>query len=277
MSVYIQTGFFGDEYGLEHPRIGYDRANGTVDASTEAAGFAGDNAATVRVDTAWRPTSLPGLLADWELNFDTPTLVSYFGIAAHDLGTQGAFIRIQATTDGGSTWTSIAGLNAIEPEDDSAILCLFDPVSVDGIRVRIESADDNPTIAVMATGEVMEWPRKAVWTGTPITEGDRLSFDNNLTGTGIVIGRTKESDGLEFSMQVDNLSEDWRTSTFKSFKAYANGEQAAFFIAQRALYYPDEVAYAWTTDTVRMSRETPNRRVSGSVTLNCIGYRQNLD
>lgn len=197
-------------------------------------------------------------------------------LPAHDLGTQNANISIQTTSDGGGTWDTVTGLGSIEPEDDSAILCLFDTVNVDGYRVQINSADGNPTIATIAGGAVMEWPRKAVWTGTPITEGDRISFTNNSSETGVWLGRTKTSDGLEFPFVVNNLSEDFRTGDFKDFKDYANGEDAAFFIAPRPLDYPDEVAYAWAADTVRMTRDTPNKRVSGTVNLNLIGYRQDL-
>lgn len=274
MSVYIQTGFNGLTEDLNHPRIAFNRRReGTGTGSTEAAGFDAVNAGTVRLDTAWRPTAVP---ATWTNIFLNPRNVQYVGIAGHDLGTQNASIAIQTTVDGGSTWDTVAGLGAITPEDDSAILCLFDTVNADGYRVAINSADDNPTIATIAGGAVQEWPRKAVWTGTPITEGDKISFSNNTSETGVLTGRTRVSDGLEFQVTVNNLSEAFRTGDFKEFKAYANGEDAAFFIAHRPLDYQDEVAYAWATETVRMTRETPNHRVSGSVTLNLMGHRQDL-
>lgn len=142
--------------------------------------------------------------------------------------------------------------------------------------MAINSADGNPTIATIAGGAVQEWPRKAVWTGTPITEGDRITFANNTSDTGVLVGRTVVSDGLEFQVTVNNLSETFRTGDFADFKAYANGEDALFFIAPRPGDYPDEVAYAWATDVVRMTRDTPNNRVSGSVTLNLMGHRQDL-
>lgn len=273
MSVYIQDEFFGYTYDLDHLRIAHDRVSGTVSSSTETAGYADGNAATVRVDSAWRPTALP---ANWSTVLSSATTLSYVGIAAHDLGTQGASITIQTTTDGGSTWDTVTGLSALTPDDDSAILCLFEPVSADGYRVIINSADAVPTIAVIAAGDVMEWPRPCVWTGTPITEGDQISFANNQSETGAWLGRTRVSDGLRFQVQVSNLSEDFRAGDFKAFKAYANGENAAFFIALRPGYYPDEVAYAVSSDVVRMSRDQPNRRISGSVTMNLSGYRQDL-
>lgn len=274
MSVYIQTGFTGLAYDLNHPRIAYRRRGATnAVASTEASGFAALNAANVRVDSAWRPTALP---ANWSIIFNTPRRLSYVGIAAHDLGAQNADISIQTTSDAGSTWDTVAGLGNLTPADDSAILCLFEEETFDGYRVLINSADSEPTIASIAGGPVMEWPQKSVWTGTPITEGDRITFADNMSDTGLLVGRTVVSDGLEFQVQIDNLSEAFRTGDFAAFKAYANGEDALFFIATRSEDYPNEVAYAWSSSLVRMSRDRPNKQISGSVTLDLMGYRQDF-
>ena len=275
MSVYIETGFNGDEYDLTHPRTAHLRrgTSGGVVASSEASGFAATNAFDRRLDTAWRPASATG---DWYVTFASARTVEYVGIAGHDLGTQNATIRIQYTTDTGSNWTDFTGLDAIEPSDDSTIFCLVDPIQADGYRVVIDAADAAPTIATIAGGSVTEWPQRAVWTGQPITESDQITFANNSSDTGVLVGRTVESDGLQFSVQVDNLSETFRRVRFNTFKQYANGEDAVFFIATRPGDYPDEVAYAWATDVVRMTRERPNSTNSGSVTLNLRGYRQDL-
>ncbi len=276
MSVYIETGFNGDNYPLTHPRIGYVRRGAAnAAASSEASGFAAVNAGTVRTDSAWRPTSLPGSAANWNIVFNSPRTVGYFGVAKHDLATQNAEIRLQTTSDGGATWDGINGFEAITPTDNSAILFLFDPVTVDGIRLRINSADDNPTIATMGTGEVMEWPQPCTWTGTPITEGDQITFSVNRTDTGNWVGRTKVSDGLQYAMAIENLSETFRSGDFADFKAYANGEDATFWVASRPGDYPDEVAYAWALDVVRMERARPNATNAGAVTLNLQGLRVN--
>ena len=84
---------------------------------------------------------------------------------------------------------------------------ILDPIEVSEIRIRIESADDNPYIGVIAVGRLDEWPRLADWTGQPITEGDQITFSDNISDSGSFIGRTKVSDGLTYTMQVDNLPE----------------------------------------------------------------------
>lgn len=272
MSCVLEAEFVGNTYNTDHPRTCHKRAVGTATATTEASGFSASFANSPRLDNFWQPTALP---ATWTLTLDANETVSYFGIAAHDLGTQNAAIKVEYKLDAGS-WTELNFGGDHEPEDNSAILFLFDMLEVSEIRLTVVSADAVPTIGVIATGIADEWPRKSVWTGTPITESDNISFANNSSDTGVLIGRTRVSDGLKFQVSINNLSEDWRKSTFKSFKAYANGEGAAFFIATRPGDYPEEVAYAWSNNVVMMSRDTPNKRVSGSVALDLMGYRQSL-
>jgi len=119
------------------------------------------------------------------------------------------------------------------------------------------------------------WPRPFVWDGRPITEGDQISFENTIAVTGNWLGRSVVSDGLQFELTMMHAPEEWRQTRFKRFKRYANGENAAFFIAARPEDYPDELAYAWATNVVTADRAMPNKRVSTSVTLTCQGLRPN--
>lgn len=270
MSVFIETGFTGDVYPLTHGRVCWNWHNaGTISASTEASGFDAENALPPRTDSAWRPTSATS--ATWTQSFSSSREVGFIGIAKHNLGTLNANINIQYNN--GVSWGGYAGLTNLEPDDDSPLLFLVNPSLVDGVRLLINSADDNPTISVIMCGIADEWPRPFVWTGQPITEGDRKTFRNNISLTGNWLGRSIQSDGLQFELTMNNASEAWRQGDFQDFKAYANGEDAAFFVAPRPGTYPDEVAYAWATEVVTASRERPNAANSTSVTMRCQGLR----
>lgn len=271
MSVYVASGFTGMTYGLTHGRVCWDAFTGTVMGSTAAAGFPAVNAASVRTDSAWRPTVLP---ATWTLTFAAPQTVSFIAIAKHDLGTLNATIAVEYDAAGGlEAWEAFAGLGAVQPSDDSPILFLVPATSSDAIRIRITAADGNPTIAVIRAGRADEWPRPFVWTGVPITEGDRISFDLTTSMTGNWLGRSVASDGLQFDLTMNHASEEWRQGAFAAFKRYANGNDAAFFVAPRPANYPNEVAYAWAAEVVTATREIANARISTSVTLRCQGLR----
>ena len=270
MGVVIATGFTGTTYGLKHGRVCYDWGrDGTATATTAAAGFAAVNALPPRTDSAWKPTAIP---ATWTLTYPTARDVSFVGIAKHDLATTNATIAIEYLV--GATWTAFPGAGALEPADNTPILLLTALTNVDGVRVRITAADDEPTVSIIMVGLADEWPRPFVWTGQPITEGDRIGFENTIAVTGNWLGRSVVSDGLQFGVDMNHVTEAWRQTDFQAFKAYANGEDAAFFIALRPLDYPDELAYAWATNVVTAQRSTANKAISTSVSLQCQGLRQ---
>jgi len=269
MAVVIATGFTGTDYDLKHGRVCYEWfRDGTPHGTTAASGFAAANALPPRSDSAWRPTAIP---ATWRLTYPTARNVSFVGISKHDFGTLNATIAIDYLV--GTTWTAFPGADALTPADDTPILLLTAITNVEGVRVRITAADDEPTVSIIMVGLADEWPRPFVWTGQPITEGDRIGFENTIAVTGNWLGRSVVSDGLQFGVEMNNVTEAWRQTTFKAFKAYANGEDAAFFIALRPLDYPDELAYAWATNVVTATRAMPNKRISTSVSMQCQGLR----
>ena len=272
MAVIIATGFSGTTYPLTHGRVCWDwPRDGVPSATTSASGFPASGALPVRTDTAWRPTAIP---ATWTLAYPSTRNISFLGIAKHDLGTRGATIAIEYDVAG--VWTAFAGADAIEPADDNPILLLAPVTACDGVRVRITASTGNPSLSIIMAGVADEWPRPFVWSGQPITEGDQIGFENTIALTGNWLGRSVVSDGLRFELTMANAPETWRQGAFKDFKAYANGEDAAFFIAARPDGYPQELSYAWATSVVTASRAISNKQASTAVTLSCQGLRPNV-
>jgi hypothetical protein len=271
MSVVIATGFTGTNYPLTHGRVCWEwYTDGTPSASTAAAGFGADLALPPRTDNAWRPTAVP---ATWTLTYPDARDVSFVGIAKHDLGTLGATIAVEWYD--GSVWAAFPGASALTPADDSPILLLTAVTEVEGVRVRVTSTTDSevPTISVIMVGLADEWPRPFQWTGQPITEGDRIRFENTIAVTGNWLGRSKVADGLAFDVTMNHATETWRQTAFADFKEYANGEDAVFFIALRPGDYPAEVAYAWAVEPVTAVRSLRNRQASTTVNMALQGLR----
>ena len=266
MTVYIETGFVGVLQPLTHGRVCYQRAPGTAAASTAASGFPAANAGTLRTDSGWRPTALP---ATWVLTLEATGPVSYIGIAKHDLASLGAVFSVDYNL--GAGFVAYPGLSGITASNDKPLLFLVSPRNVTAIRLTVTSADAMPTIAVISAGVAMEMPRPFVWTGQPITEGEQVAFEDTRSQTGNWLGRSIQSTGLQFSLTMNNASETWRQGAWQDFKAWANGEGAAFFIAARPFGYPEEVSFAWMNDTARANRGRPNKTNSTEITLNCQG------
>ena len=267
MSVILQNGFVGIEQGLNHPRLCWRRLAGTVTASTEAEGFDAEFAYAEELVNAWKPTAVP---ADWTLTFPIAAPVSYVGIGAHTIGTSGATVEIQRLVSG--TWTTFPGC-AVTPSNDDAILFLIAPTDLGSIRVRVIGAVAE--IGYILVGRATEIPRLARFTGLPITESQQVEYRDNTSMKGKPLGRTLQRDGLEFSVEIDNLPEAFRASEWRAFRdAMERGGRQFFFYAARPEKYPDEVALAWQRQPEPFERAIPNARVSGSIAMTCGGYRQ---
>jgi hypothetical protein len=261
--IVLKPYFAGIAYPLSHPRIGWRKAQGTIAGSTSAAGFAAANAGTDRTDSFWRPTALP---ATWTVTLDAAQVISYAGIAAHDLATVGATVFFE-TWDGANWQTQ--GQNV--PTDNGPIFFLFNEISTTQYRVRV-TGSAVPTIAVIRAGRVMEWERLATYAPSVSFERtEQTSYNTNLTDGGQWAGRSVIRKETRPNMQVDNLSETWIASEFDAFRAAAR--DVPFFIADRPSQYPASVAYAFATGELTPDRAIPNARVANSITLDLQGFR----
>lgn len=267
MAVIVETGFTGVAQSLKNPRVGWHQEPGSIAATNAASGFPAANAFTPLTYTGWKPSSAPASL---RITFDAAASPSYLAIAAHTIADEGATVTVRKLV--GGIWSDWGGNTSITPATNDAILFLLEPQAVDGIGIEVTGG--TPIIGVLRAGDVMEWPRRAMWTGLPITESRQFRYNVNQSESGNWLGRTQVSDGLEFQVQIDNLSEAYRTGDFKDFAAHCNTGDATFFIAPRPLDYEDEVAYAWSNDTVRMNRDLPNKAGSGAVQLSLRGYKE---
>ena len=268
MSVVLQNGFIGIEQGLNNPRLCWRKVAGTVTASTEAEGFDAKFAYAEELVNAWRPTAVP---ADWTVTFADDAPVSYVGIGAHTIGSSGATVKAQVP-DGSGGWNDVPGCVAT-PSDDAAILFLLSVQDVGAVRVVVSEAIAE--IGYILTGQATEIPRLAQFTGLPITESQQVEYRDNTSMTGKPLGRTLQRDGLEFTVEIENLPETFRATEWAAFRqAMERGGRQFFFYAPKPEKYPDEVALAWQRQPSPFERAIPNKNISGAINMTCGGYRQ---
>lgn len=265
MSVVIASGVTDTHL----PRIAWDhRTGGTISAASESPGYEAIRATDQNTYDGWRPANLSGARS-WEQTFGFSPANDYCGIGAHDLGSKNCTIRIQYFD--GASWINI--LPGFQPTNDSALLILFPRVSSTAFRVVIVNGDAPPTLGFIAFGQQTVIPQRAQYVGDPIDEGTQVRLRHNLSATGNFLSTTPESNGLSFSLQFNHLSETFRQGAWRGFKDYAE-RGGSFFVAPRPGGYPDEVAYSWLGGRANVSRQIPNRAISGSVSIDCIGYKR---
>lgn len=264
MSVIVSQGVFDRDL----PRLAWRNETGTITASTEADGFDAAFAYAEEVVNAWKPTAVP---ADWTVTFSTDKLVSYVGIGAHTIGSQGATVKVQVS-DGSGGWDDVAGA-VTSPTDNTAILFLFPEMTKSAVRIVMTGAVAE--IGYILVGAVTIFPRRSSFTGLPITESQKVEYRDNTSMTGKPLGRTLQRDGLEFTVEVKHLPETFRSNEWAAFReAMERGGRQFFFYAAKPGSYPDEVALAWQRSPAPFDRAIPNKAVSGQISMTCGGYRQ---
>lgn len=274
MAVIIGDAYTGTTEPIENARVCYQAHAATAAASGSATGT--DPAWVIDGET-WSVWEGDAATVTLTLDFGATALtVDYIGIGAHTLGSTGADVQVQFQLTDGGAWTTPSDISSHSPTDDSAILFLFEPRDVFGVRLSMSGGSAAPKIAVFQSGEALEFPRKALFTGLPISESEQIRYRHMQSVRGDVIGRAVEGAHLEFEVTVQNLAETFRTASgspsWSGFKDHTK-DTGPFFVASKPEDYPDDVAYARAVERPRFERAIPNRAISGVTTISCIGYR----
>ena len=179
--------------------------------------------------------------------------VNYFAIARHNLGTSGATLAFQYSSDG-SSWT-----DAISPlvlSTDNVVIYEFDTVFARLFRLLITPGSEPPSIAVLHIGETLVLQRRIYVGHTPLPYGRKTTVSNGRSESGEFLGRTLRRQFLESSVDLQNLTPAWYRQHMDPFVEAARTRP--FFWAWRPAQYPSEVGYAWLTDDVKVSNQRPN-------------------
>lgn len=258
--ITIEAGFYGLDHPMKHPRICGFPLTGTVAASTETAGFDATLAANQMTYQFWRPTAIP---ATWEIAFSGSRAISYFGIAAHTLGSNGCTVNFQ--TWNGATWDT---LGSQTPTDDGPILFLCARRNVTKARIQI-TGGTVPDIAVIQFGDATEFPQKAAYVGRRDYEQlIQTEYRTVQSDGGHVLGRYSDRKSQVISLSVENLSEAWKSAILDPLITHL--KSYAVFVADRPSVFLKSVAFGQTKGDVVPERSAPNDLVSISVTIEFI-------
>ena len=234
-----------ESYPLTHARIGWHRYDGSVSASSAAAGFPASAAKSMNTYEFWKPTSLA---AWWKIDLGSAKVVNYCGIAVHDWS--GNDVTVQYSTNN-TDWISINSASYVI--DSAPLLFLFPSVSARYWRVFI----DGPTVGVAAHirfGEMLSMMRPFFAGHTPIPLSRQTVIQPNVSERGQFLGRSAIRSGVQTSAEWMHLDPDWYRANFDPFVQAARTD--TFFFAWRP--DPDspsknDVAYCWTNDDIAPS------------------------
>jgi hypothetical protein len=211
--------------------------DGTVAASTEATDAPVENALTDSTWDYWQPTTTSGTV--------TLTLAgtaSALGIAAHDLGTQGATINVKA--DGVSVLDS-----TVSPADDTPILILFDSTtSATNWSVEITGASAAFSIGNMVLGVPLVFESGVVPSYTPLYMADNVELLMNQSLGGQFFQNRVIRKSAETSIQLNILERSFiEGATFQNFRDYYNDGKTFYWAAGPSVFEKD-VAFCRRTN-----------------------------
>lgn len=248
-----------DSIDGRNPRIGWHNlvAPDNVSADEEADDEPVVNIANEATYLRWRGTSLSEQSVT--LTLTNAEDVNYFAIAKHNLGSSGATIVFQSSTDG-VAWTDVTTPQVLST--DYVVINEFDAVFARFYRLRITPGDAVPSIAVLYIGMTLVLQRRIYVGHTPFPFGRSTTVSNGRSESGEFLGRTLRRQFLESSVDLQNLTPLWYRQKMEPFVQAATTRP--FFWCWRPSQYPDECGYAWLSNDVKMSNQRPNGMVQVS-------------
>ncbi len=236
-----------------NPWVGYHNvlleANVSSDEAAET--FPVSNVATTSTAEKWKAESTdPQGIVIAEGGVDE---CDYFALAKHNLGSTGATLILQTSPDG-VTWTDVT--EEIAPGSDFVVMYRFEAATAAFWRLYITPGDAPPQIAVMYLGKLLVIMRSIYVGHTPITLGRSQNVTIGRSDNGQFLGLYLRSQTYKSSVDLKNLTPAWYRSMFDPFAA--SMASVPFFWAWRPGSYPEECAYAWNTQGVTPTNQSPN-------------------
>lgn len=226
-------------------------AAATLGGTATLSGGPAANAVTGTTYDYWLP-NVSATTAQFRVTFAAPRTISFAAIAAHNLGTLGATVALQRSTDGGATWSS-AGASAITPADDSAIAFRTITSGNDAADWRFFfsglTAGAPLYAGVCFFGDDTVIPRRIYQGFSPVLTPTEVSMQSNVSIGGNYLGSSVITKGSTISAAFTKVDPTFVRGAFLPFATAFNGGSPCFF-GWRPATYPQDIHYGWRNGAV---------------------------
>lgn len=262
ISSSVVLGPLGDPVDARNPRICWHNlvTPENVSASEASAGEPIVNIANPATYLRWRGTTTNQQAV--QVSLSTAMDVNYVAFAKHNLGSTGATIVFQSSTDA-AAWTDVTA--SIVLSTDYVVIYEFDTVFARYFRLLITPGSAAPSISVLYLGMTLIVQRRIYVGHTPLPYGRKTTVSNGRSESGEFLGRVLRRQFLESSVDLQNLTPTWYRQYMEPFIEAATTRP--FFWCWRPSSYPDECGYAWLADDVKMQNSRANGMVSCSFNM----------
>lgn len=199
-----------------------------------------DGQAANAVDDAtwnfWTPTAVPATL---QSDMGVATDADCCGITGHTMGSTGASIQVQYSSNG-TTWTDATAV--VSPLTDETIILFWPSVSARYWRIRMTGAV--ASIGVAKIGQRLAFPCAPVTSHVAIHHSHDVELMNNTSIGGQLLGNRVVRRGATADCNVGYVERDFAENQLIAFETdYNNGR--AFFYASCPSVFPADMGYCW--------------------------------
>lgn len=227
----------------ELPTVLYNNlmATGTVTASSSSTNYPVANLLTESTTEYWKPSSVT---ASVSLDCLVDKNANSLAIIGHTLGSTNSTVELRVSSDG----ITFSLLHSITPQDDSAIVLLFNDTSWRYWRITILGSTSLPYISNIFIGERFTFPAGVMPPYTPTWACKTYDLLTSTTIGGQFIGNRVIYTGGETSINLVAFSTEFATNNLESFRQHYN-KGKAFVWAMSPSKYPKDVAYVWRKES----------------------------
>ena len=187
----------------------------------------------------WTPTAVPAWVA---VDYGSAVRCDCAGIASHTVGSVGATVEVQSSTDN-SVWTTQA---TVSPTDDATILTVFPSVSARYWRIYVTG--DIPSIGVIKLGERLIFPSGVLSGHVGINHANNIELLTNMSMGGQYLGNRVNRVGASTNIDFGLIETDFVENDMAEFEAHYNSGRT-FFFASSPLGYPEDYGYCWRSSS----------------------------
>lgn len=255
------------EEQLNAPLFAYDNlvTSTNVAAGNSATGYPATNLANPATFLKWKANTTASQSLTIDLTGNTQQ-IDYIAIAKHNFYTAGVDVTIRGDTG--------SGLTEIVPQfslsDDGVFLARFEAAAYVEISIDLSAASVAAEAAVLYCGTLLPAERNIYVGYAPMTLSRDSDSVAGFSENGNYLGRIEVNSSRSGQITLNNLTPAWVRSSLVPFLEEAKSRP--FFFAWRPDTYPDEVVYAWQTDTngPYPSNSLPNGMMQFSMNVKAI-------
>lgn len=230
-----------------NPFFGWFNRGANSGTHTTGVGTAVNAAAMAYTGTtydAWIATPSSGNASLQTVFASGAASLTFGAIAAHNLGTIGATVALQYSTNGGSTWND-CGSGSVSPSDDRAIGFYFAAETADRWRFLVTGAGSSDVeIAVAFLGNQMTVPSRIYQGYRPSLTPTNIGLQSNVSEGGNLLGSAVVRKGSMAQASFAHVPPSFlRGATWLGFQEHFNAGGGVFW-AWRPTKYGD-LHYAW--------------------------------